>query len=35
MRRAVGGGQLILERVVEKVSAGPTNYPTLMKTNYN
>jgi hypothetical protein len=33
--RAPGGGQLIIEQVVEKVSAGPANYPTLMKTNYN
>jgi hypothetical protein len=35
-RRAAVGGQLIIERVVEKVaSAGPTNYPLLTKTNYN
>jgi hypothetical protein len=31
-----GGGQIVMERVVEKVvSAGPTNYPILTKTNYN
>jgi hypothetical protein len=31
-----GGGQLVIERVVEKVtSAGLTNYPLLTKTNYN
>jgi hypothetical protein len=30
------GGQHVVERVVEKVaSAGPANYPTLTKTNYN
>jgi hypothetical protein len=35
-RAAGGGGQLVIERVVEKVtSAGPTNYPLLTKTNYN
>jgi hypothetical protein len=34
-RTASRGGQLIVERVVEKVaSAGPANYPTLTKTNY-
>jgi hypothetical protein len=35
-RRHGGGGQLVVERVVEKVaSAGPANYLILMKTNYN
>jgi hypothetical protein len=35
-RRALGGGQLIVERVVEKVaSVGLANYPLLTKTNYN
>jgi hypothetical protein len=35
-RRATGDGQLIVERVVEKIGlGGPTNYPILMKTNYN
>jgi transposase InsO family protein len=35
-RRASRGGQLVVERVVEKVaSAGPANYPILTKTNYN
>jgi uncharacterized membrane protein YgcG len=35
-RRASRGGQLVIERVVEKVaSAGPANYPILTKTNYN
>jgi hypothetical protein len=34
-RRALGGGQLIIERVVEKVaSIGPVNYPILTKSNY-
>jgi hypothetical protein len=35
-RRAPGGGQLVYERVVEKVaSTCLTNYPALTKTNYN
>jgi hypothetical protein len=34
-RRAPSGEQLVVEQVVEKVvSAGPTNYPLLTKTNY-
>jgi hypothetical protein len=36
-RSGAGGpdGQVIVERVVEKVSAGPANYPLLTKSNYN
>jgi hypothetical protein len=35
-RRVSGGGQLVIERIVEKIgSAGPANYPILPKTNYN
>jgi hypothetical protein len=35
-RRGPGGGQLIVEWVVEKVtSGGPVNYPLLTVTNYN
>jgi hypothetical protein len=35
-RRAPGGEQLVVERVVEKISsAGPTNYRHLTKTNYH
>jgi hypothetical protein len=35
-KRTPGGGQIVVERVVEKVaSAGPANYPILTKSNYN
>jgi hypothetical protein len=31
-----GGGQLIVERVIERVAlAGPVSYPLLTKANYN
>jgi hypothetical protein len=35
-RRTPSGGQLVIERVVEKVaSADPANYPILTKSNYD